>query len=168
MDIRLIRPEECEELARITVSAYRHLHGDQPLGPYEKHLRDVEGRRLDSEVYGAFDEDVLVGGVTFVPDDERAMAEFRDPRACGIRMLAVDPSSQGRGAGHALAQHCVQRARELGRSRVILHSAPAMTLAQAMYLRMGFTRAPGLDEYVDERPGDDAPPLHLKAYTKEL
>ena len=42
-----------------------------------------------------------------------------------------------------------------------------MTLAQAMYLRMGFVRAPGLDEYVEEgRDGD--PPLHLKAFTKEI
>ena len=169
MEIRLIRPEEFEVVAHITLMAYRHLGDGLPLGPYESQLLDVATRARDSEVYVALGDDaVVMGGVTFVPGPERAMAEFRDPDACGIRMLATDPALQGRGAGRALVQTCIERARELGRRRIILHSAPAMTLAQSLYSRMGFERAPELDEFIDEEPDDAGEPLHLKAFVYDL
>lgn len=165
MMIRLIRPDECDELARITVAAYRQLNGGAPLGPYESELRDVDTRRRDSEVFVALDEDgTLMGGVTYVPGPDRAMAEFSDPVACGIRMLAVDPARQGRGAGRALVQTCIDRAREEHRGRIILHSAPTMTLAQSMYVAMGFVRAAELDDYVHDGPYHDGEGLHLRAF----
>ena len=43
-----------------------------------------------------------------------------------------------------------------------------MTLAQAMYARLGFDRAPELDEWIDEARDDDGQPLHLKAFTYSL
>ncbi len=164
MLIRLIRPDECEALAQITVRAYRQLNGGGPLGPYEAELVDVDARRRDSEVYVALEGDTLVGGVTYVPGPQHAMAEFRDPDACGIRMLAVDPDFQGRGAGHHLVLTCIRRAREQRRARIILHSAPTMTLAQGMYARMGFVAAPELDEYIHEGPYSEEGPLHLRAF----
>ena len=169
MLIRLIRPEECDALARITVAAYRQLHGGAPLGPYEDELLDVEGRRRDSEVYVALDADsALLGGVTYVPGPTHAMAEFRDTGACGIRMLAIDPVHQGKGAGRALTQVCIDRAREQHRERIILHSAPTMTLAQGIYQRMGFRPAPELDEFIHEGPYSDGEALHLRAFVYEV
>jgi ribosomal protein S18 acetylase RimI-like enzyme len=169
MLIRRIHPEECESLARITLAAYRQLSDGEPVGPYERQLLDVEARANDSEVYVALDDEgILLGGVTFVPGPERAMAEFHDPEGCGIRMLATDPALQGRGAGRALVQACIERARELGRERIILHSAPAMTRAQSLYLRMGFARAPELDEFIHEEPDAAGEPLHLKAFCLNL
>ena len=163
--IRLIHADECDELARITVAAYRQLNGGEPLGPYEAELLDVERRRLDSEVYVALDDDaVLVGGVTYVPGPERAMAEFSDPGGCGIRMLAIDPAHQGKGAGRTLVETCVARARQQRRERIILHSAPTMLVAQAMYLRMGFRAAPELDEFIHEGPYAEGDALHLRAF----
>lgn len=165
MQIRRIHADECDELARITVEAYRRLNGAEPLGPYEAELRDVEGRRLDSEVYVALDDDgTLVGGVTYVPGPQHAMAEFSDPGGCGIRMLAVDPARQGRGEGRALVETCIDRAREQRRERIILHSAPTMGVAQAMYARLGFRAAPELDEFIPEGPYSDDAPLHLRAF----
>lgn len=169
MLIRLIHRDECDALGTITVAAYRELHGSQPLGPYEEELADVEARRLDSEVYVALDDEgVLMGGVTFVPGPERAMAEFSDRGACGIRMLAIHPASQGRGAGRALVATCIARARTTKRERVILHSAPAMTRAQAMYVTMGFARAPELDVFIHEGHATDGPALHLRAFVHPL
>ncbi len=108
MLIRRIAPEEYEALGRLTVAAYRRLIGDQPLGPYEAQLLDVRTRAEDSEVFVALDDHgALMGGVTFVPDATRAMAEFSDPDASGIRMLSVDPAHQGHGAGRALVQTCI-------------------------------------------------------------
>lgn len=165
MLIRRIHPEEYEALAQITLAAYRQLSGGKSLGPYERQLTDVETRALDSEVYVALDDEGdLMGGVTFVPGPEHAMAEFDDPQACGIRMLATDPALQGRGAGRALVQTCIERARELRRARIVLHSAPAMTLAQSLYARMGFVRAPELDEFIHEEGNTDGELLHLKAF----
>lgn len=164
MLIRLIHPDECADLARLTVAAYARLYDPSPLSPYEDELRDVETRRRDSEVYVALDDAAtLVGGVTYVPGPSHALAEFRDPAACGIRMLAVDPAHEGRGAGRALVQRCIARAREQRRARIILHSAPPMTRAQALYAAMGFDRAPDLDEFIreDDRTGE---PLHLRAF----
>jgi hypothetical protein len=45
MLIRLIHPDECATLARLTVVAYARLYDPSPLGPYEDELRDVETRR---------------------------------------------------------------------------------------------------------------------------
>ncbi len=169
MLIRRIDPEEYAALGSITLAAYRHLNGDQPLGPYEEELVDVRSRALDSEVYVALDDEGhLVGGVTYVPDAHRAMAEFDDPGAAGIRMLSVDPAFEGRGAGRALVSTCVERAREQRCARLILHSAPMMTRAQSLYVRMGFERAPALDRFIAEEVDAAGEVLHLKAFTLAL
>lgn len=47
MQIRLIRPDECEVLGEITLRAYRDLTGGESLGPYEVELLDVCARQLD-------------------------------------------------------------------------------------------------------------------------
>lgn len=169
MEIRRIHPDDYDALGEITVRAYRELFGGGPLGPYERELRDVARRSEDSEVYVALDDDgTLLGGVTFVPGPGRAMAEFSDPEAAGIRMLAVDPSRQRSGAGRALAAACVARARECGRRRIILHSTPVMTVAHGIYQQLGFVRSPDLDEWVNENPEGRAEPLHLMAFSLEL
>ncbi len=169
MQVRLIRPDECEVLGRITLRAYRDLMGGESLGPYEDELLDVAARQFDSEVYVAVDNDgTLVGGVTYVPDPERTMSEFQDPEGAGIRMLAVDPPHQGLGTGRALVETCIARARLQHRRRIILHSTPVMTIAQAMYQRLGFVSSPELDVRFHDDPYSTSDPLHLIAYTLSL
>ena len=168
MEIRPIEPDECGALGQITVSAYRQLFSADSLGDYEEELANVEARRLDSEVYVAVDHAVLVGGVTYVPDAQRAMSEFDDPEAAGIRMLAVNPSHQGHGAGRALLEACIARARSDRRARIVLHSTPVMVVAQAMYVRAGFVRAPDLDVFYDGEPYSEDAPLHLISYVLSL
>jgi predicted N-acetyltransferase YhbS len=166
MKIRLLDPSECDELGEITVRAYRSLYGGESLGPYEDELRDVEGRIRDSEVYVAQDDHgQLMGGVTFVPGPESAMSEFDDPDAAGIRMLAVDPSSQAQGAGRALVETCIERARAHGRAKLILHSTPLMTVAHSLYRRLGFTATPELDLYFRDETEPESEPFHLMAFT---
>jgi ribosomal protein S18 acetylase RimI-like enzyme len=168
VEIRRVKPDEYDALGEITVRAYRQLFGGEHLGPYETQLLDVARRDRDSEVYIALDDEHrIAGGVTYVPGPGRTMSEFTDPDAAGIRMLAVDPASQGAGAGLALTEWCVEQARSAGRRRVVLHSTPVMTVAHGIYERLGFVRTPELDEWIDEGPNAEGP-LHLMSFTAEL
>jgi ribosomal protein S18 acetylase RimI-like enzyme len=167
LHIRPIRPGEHTELGRITVEAYRQLSGGDPLGSYEDELSAVSHRATDSVVLVAVDgAGDLLGGVTYVPDARRALADFADPDAAGIRMLAVRPQRQGCGIGRALTEACITLARAEGRGRVLLHSTPVMAAARRMYERLGFSRAPDLDSFVTGGPY--ATRLHLMGYVLEL
>ena len=107
------------------------------------------------------DGGVLLGGVTYVPGHTNELAEFDDPDAAGIRMLAVDPREQGSGAGTALTTWCVDRARATGRKRIILHTIKWMTTAHRIYERAGFERTTALD-------WEPFPGFLLMAFVKEL
>jgi predicted N-acetyltransferase YhbS len=169
MKARPLDPSECDELGEITVRAYRSLYGGESLGPYEDELRNVKGRMRDSEVYAAEDDHGrLMGGVTFVPGSESAMSEFDDPDAAGIRMLAVDPNFQAQGAGRALVETCIVRARGQKRSKIILHSTPLMSVAHSLYRQLGFTATPDLDLYFRDDTEPESEPFHLMAFTLTL
>jgi len=145
MEVRPVRAHELDELGVLTVAAYQDLEGGTDLGGYAGVLRDVAARASAATVLVAVDGDVVIGGVTFVPEPDNPYAEELQEGEAGIRMLAVGPSAQGRGAGRALATACVERARGRGAIRVALHSTPWMSAAHGLYESMGFRRAPGRD-----------------------
>jgi GNAT superfamily N-acetyltransferase len=65
--------------------------------------------------------------------------------AAGIRLLAVAPAARGQGVGRALTRECIERARALGRTSLVLHTTRAMQAAWRMYEQLGFLRCPDLD-----------------------
>jgi len=168
MEIRPVRDEECAELGDITVRAYRQLINGESFGAYENELCDVATHATLCEVLVCLEDDTLLGGVTFVPGPGTTMSEFEDPDAAGIRLLAVDPRHQGRGAGRALVDACLARARDLGRKRVVLHSTPLMDVARAMYARRGFVPDPEHDLRVTDTPFSREHPLLIMAYVLDL
>ena len=101
----------------------------------------------------------MLGGVAFVggPGPVRR----RRPRTgeAEFRTLAVAPAGRGRGVGTALVRECIDRARALGRSRVVLSTQPMMHAAHRVYERFGFTRAPERDW----SPIDDLDAARLRA-----
>jgi GNAT superfamily N-acetyltransferase len=148
VDIREVRPDEHEKLGELTVVAYGSVPGYAPEPDYELELRDVATRAVApaTAVIVAVDDDgTLLGGVTYVASPESPFAEHDAADAAGIRMLAVDPSGQGRGVGEALTVACIERARAEGRAALVLHSTTYMTTAHRLYGRLGFGRAPDLD-----------------------
>jgi ribosomal protein S18 acetylase RimI-like enzyme len=162
LEIRPIRPDEHDALAAMTERAYRVIHGEVIDGLYVDDLLDVAGRAAAAEVLVAVDADgTLLGGVTYVPDRTSAMAEFDDDDAASVRMLAVDPRFQGRGAGAALMAACLDRARADGRHRMVLHTTADNTFAREMYERMGFRRDPARDWEPD-------PAVQLVGYELDL
>jgi len=153
VEIRSVRPDEHERLGEITVVAYRAINppqADSDLDDYEAELRDVAGRAAGADVLVAVDGDgAVLGGVTYVPDPSSPWAEFDDPDAASIRMLAVAPEAQGRGVGEALTRACIDRAVSSGRAQILLHSTEWMTTAHRIYERLGFRRDPALDWEVE-------------------
>jgi ribosomal protein S18 acetylase RimI-like enzyme len=151
--IRPVRPDEYAALGELTVAAY-HALTDVHFGPeararqlqYDAELHDVAKRaELSSVLVATGPGGELLGGVTYVrgPDDPYS-EELADGEA-GMRMLAVDTANQGHGVGRALARACLDRARESGRSRLVLHTGAWMPAAVRLYESMGFIRRPELD-----------------------
>jgi ribosomal protein S18 acetylase RimI-like enzyme len=146
--VRLARLEEYAALGDIVVEAYEALgvlEGDEQ--EYVPELRDVARRAGEAVVLAAVDDVTgeLLGCATYVPTHDNPFAEMLSPGEGGIRMLAVAPAAEGRGAGTALATACVERARADGLLRLCLHSMPAMAGAQRIYARLGFRRDPARD-----------------------
>jgi len=163
--VRPVSEAEYAALGELTVAAYRAIPGvrREATDGYEHELRGVRERvEAGAEVVVALDDDgVLVGGVTYVPDQQNDLAEYADVDAAGIRMLAVSPDRQRTGAGTALTAWCVDRAIASGRRRVILHTIAEMTTAHRIYERAGFVRTTSLD-------WEPVPGFLLMAFVKEL
>jgi GNAT superfamily N-acetyltransferase len=159
--VRRVRPEEHEELAGVTVAAYRALLGPDLDAGYEAELADVGGRAAVADVLVDIDEHGrLHGGITYVPGPG-PMAWFQGPDEAGMRMLAVDPAAQGRGVGARLVAACVARATAVGKARLLLHTTAPMTVAHRLYERAGFRRDPDRDKVIYDG-------LLLLAYVLEL
>jgi GNAT superfamily N-acetyltransferase len=163
--VRPVRPEEFDLLGALTVAAYHALPGHPPDPEYDDELRNTAAKlAAGCEVPVAMLAGPLervVGGVCFVPGAGNPYCEFEDPEAAGFRHLAVDPAVQRCGAGVALTQWCLDRARDLGRRRVLIHSGVWMTGAHRLYGRLGFERLPEMDWV-------PVPGIELLGFKKEL
>jgi len=145
LTVRAARPKDLHRAGEVAVAAYQATGWLEPGDPYREHLADTPRRAGEAELLVAVDaEDRVVGTVTLCQADN-PWSEICRPGEVEFRMLAVDPAATGRGAGTVLVAAVIQRARELGASRVVLCSVEAMRTARRMYLRMGFVRLPDRD-----------------------
>lgn len=152
--IRPARSDEFAALGQIAVAVYAALPG-MP-GPdkapdYYQMLADVSSRagHPAMSVFAAVRESgELLGSVDFIRDVKHygtLGAVTTVPNAAGIRLLAVKPECRGQGVGKALTSYCIEQARGLGRSKVVLHTTQVMQTAWGMYERLGFQRFPEID-----------------------
>ncbi len=152
--IRQARPGEYATLGKLLVSAYAGLRGmptpeQQP--DYYAMLADVAARaaRPALAVFVAADgAGELLGSIDFIDDMTRygsggTAATVTD--AAGVRLLAVNDVYQGKGVGKALTRFCIERARNAGKARLLLHTTKVMQAAWAMYEGLGFVRFPEID-----------------------
>ncbi|THB78477.1 MAG: GNAT family N-acetyltransferase [Desulfobacteraceae bacterium] len=152
--IRRAEPGEYDALGQLTVAAYEQLPGmpgrDEQPGYYAL-LRDVEGRANTpaTEIWVAVSEQGgLLGGVTYIDNVIHYGAGgsvSTVPDAAGFRLLAVAPAARRQGVGRSLTVECIERARESGRKKLVLHTTQSMKTAWEMYLGMGFKRFPAID-----------------------
>ncbi|GGM28497.1 GNAT family N-acetyltransferase [Micromonospora yangpuensis] len=161
--IRVATPDEFAAVARLTVAAYEadgQLKGEHG---YQAVLADVATRAASGEVLVAVDgaTGALLGTVTFVLPGT-PYAEQARPGEAEFRMLAVDPAAQGRGAGVALVRACLDRARGLGCTAVVICVRDGFAdAARRLYARTGFRRVP-------ERDWSPLPGVDLLALRRDL
>lgn len=147
MDAPVIRPAtpaEFDQAAALMVAAYeqyRPAMAPEAWEQYRNDMADVRGRAADSELLVLGQAGVLVGCVTYYPEAGGAWPAG----GAYFRLLAVTPAARGSGAGRALTEACIARARAGGRGYLGLHTTALMTVARAMYERMGFDRYPAAD-----------------------
>jgi ribosomal protein S18 acetylase RimI-like enzyme len=144
--VREARPEEYEAIGELTIAAYAmypEIEGDDG---YARELRDVAARARACPIYAALDtEGRVLGGAMYVPGPSNPHAEVEREGEAGIRMLAVAPEAQGRGAGRALLDALIARARADGRRGMALLTLSSMTRAHRLYESAGFNRDPERD-----------------------
>jgi len=142
--IRPVTEADYAVVGQLCVAAYNA--DNQLVGDYAEELADIAGRIEHSEVFVAEDTQTgaLLGSVTFVRPGTPLAELARDGEA-EFRMLAVDPSAQGRGIGKALTRVCIDRAIELGHPALVLYTRSWNETAIGMYKRLGFVREPDRD-----------------------
>jgi ribosomal protein S18 acetylase RimI-like enzyme len=122
---------------------------------------DLEERLDRSLLVGAWIDGQLAGVVNYVNGPADPYAEFDGENDAGVRGLAVGIGWQRRGVGQSLVTYCMERARNEGKARLVLHTTPWMHAAQRLYPRLGFRRASEIDF-------SPAPGVPLIGYTLDL
>ena len=144
--IRTMRPDDHARVGELLVAAY------DEVGRFDDRYRSFLGDPARwapgcTEALVAVDDaDRPIGCVGFVlPGDEEF--EGIDPPAgdAGFRFLAVAPEAQGSGAGTALVDAVVERARAHGARRLAIHTMAFMEGAHRLYAAMGFVHRHDLD-----------------------
>jgi GNAT superfamily N-acetyltransferase len=157
MNMYSIRPARSEEftiIGELMVTVYSGLPGfptpaEQP--SYYNLLRNVGLLTEKPEVsllVATTPSDEIAGTVVYVGDIQHYGSggiATREYNSAGFRLLAVTDAARGKGVGKLLTQACIDKARQQGRSQLILHTTLAMQTAWKMYERLGFSRSEDLD-----------------------
>ncbi|WP_018623573.1 GNAT family N-acetyltransferase [Kangiella aquimarina] len=152
--IEKVQTDDFDRIGKLLVRVYSSLDGfpkpdEQP--DYYRMLLNVGDLTLvpTTEILVAKDSNGKnIGAVVFFSDMKHygsGGTAVHEKNACGFRLLAVDPDARGLGVGKALSMACIERARNLGKGKVVIHSTEAMKVAWGMYERLGFERALDLD-----------------------
>lgn len=146
-----IRPAERSEYAdagRVTALAYREFvppGGSEDWERYLAFMADVADRAGRTTILVAVEDGRILGSLTL---ELEGRTERDDPPLARdqahIRMLGVDPAARRRGVARALMDAGMGLARAAGKTRLTLHTTERMKVAQGMYDRMGFRRAPDI------------------------
>src|SRR5215470_7199917 len=154
LTIRPARPQEYGVLGRMLVSAYAALPGmpsPAEVPDYYDRLANVAGRAAlpGLTVFVAESDDGrLAASIDFIADMSQygydgPVSKLTD--AAAVRLLAVDDAFRGQNVGRTMTCFCMDRARELGKARLVLHTTKLMPAAWTIYERLGFVRFPEID-----------------------
>ena len=145
--VRLAEPADYDAIANLIVETYI---GEGFSTPAQRAWLASVHRTADATVLVAGDGKQLLGCVTVVSPPSPLVQIAADNEA-EIRLLVVTPQARSRGVGKALTLEAIERARQAGRSAIVLSTQTAMLSAQRLYARLGFERTPAKDWLRDER-----------------
>lgn len=143
--------EAARDVLRAAYAQYQKAFPPENWLPYLADILDLEGRAHASDLLVAEREAAVVACVSYYrPGAEMSYPSesFSEQWPSGwaaIRLLAVAPGARGSGFGRMLTEACIERARNDGARGIGLHTTTQMSVARAMYERMGFSRAPQYD-----------------------
>ncbi|MDQ3327387.1 MAG: GNAT family N-acetyltransferase, partial [Chloroflexota bacterium] len=137
MQVKEYQPQDAAAVARL----YQASDPAWPDGFTDNVLPTTEGieREMTEEnvlnTYLAWEDEKAVGFVNLIqiPDDEKAGY---------VGLLTSDPEYHGRGVGRDLIRRCIDRAVELGHTRITLGTWPGNTKAVPLYKKTGFHWGP--------------------------
>lgn len=113
---------------------------------YLADVLDIESRLGLGQAFVAEHDGRIVGTITYYRDaNDEGIGPRVAPGTAGIRAVAIHPDARGLGLARRLAETAIGRARADGKRAIVLHTWREMTAAIALYERLGFRRAPGLD-----------------------
>jgi ribosomal protein S18 acetylase RimI-like enzyme len=155
--VRDARPAELAEIGDLRVAAYEAGGFLSDASHYGETLRTL-GHDGRGQILAAVDESTgqILGTIMLQlwPDAGHVV---RGSDEAEIRALAVAPEARGRGAGRALLQAVIDRARASGVRHLLLCTQTTMLAAQHLYAEAGFGRLP-------ERDFSPVPGFTLPAY----
>lgn len=145
---------EYGHIGKLMVAVYAQLDGfpkpeEQP--DYYKMLANVGEltNRPQVELLVAVSPEGKIAGAVVYFGDMRHYgsggAATLETDAVGFRLLAVDTAVRGKGIGKLLTKACINKAKESGRAKMVIHTTMAMKVAWKMYESFGFRRAEDLD-----------------------
>jgi ribosomal protein S18 acetylase RimI-like enzyme len=138
LTVRDFRDADAAQVDRIAVAAFSQYQADFSDWPQmSAGLARMSAQQGNGKIIVSETGRTILGAVVYVPPGCPKAAHF-DQAWPIIRMLVVDPACRGRGAGRALTEECIVRAKRDGSPVIALHTSPIMTVALPMYLRMGF------------------------------
>src|SRR5688572_8343264 len=115
--IRQARDDEYDVVSSLIVDAYAEYAArmsPDAWSSFANEIANVRGRMADSELWVAERGDAIIGCVTIF-SGWRGTQEG----TVGVRLLAVPPEHRGGGVGRVLMDAAVDRARELGKRRIV-------------------------------------------------
>ena len=127
-------------------------HFDEELAQLPGYYAPPRGCMLFAET-----SEGIAGGVALRP------RPTNDREVCEVKRLYVRPVARGSGAGRALAEAVIERARAIGYSEIKLDTLATMDAARALYASLGFEECAAY--YVNPLPGVTYMSLPLRAST---
>ena len=151
LEIRNATEKELKQVAKVIKDAYEEYAVNfSPEGwrGYSENIQDVASRFDKAEILIALQGKTIVGSLTLYPNGKD---NDWPSNWAGLRLLGVAPKYRGMGVARALMNEAIARSRKRDSTTIGLHTTEMMAVAQQMYIRMGFTRAPRYDFH--PRPG---------------
>jgi len=138
IQLRDYSPNDASAVDLLAVAAFdefKNAYTDWP--NFKTKISAMSSLSTSGELILAEHQSRLVGAVAYI-GPHKPKNEFFQPEWSIMRMLVVAPEARGLGAGRALAEECLERAKRDNATVFALHTSELMSVALPMYQRMGF------------------------------